>query len=127
MKSALVGLFLLLSSSVNANIFLPSCFNSIGGTSPVSYGYQSCINSNFRSIERAVEGSQFYSYCSNFGDEVSYSFTSCIQSNFRSVERALREHNIFLQSCYNFGRDRLDYSFTSCVNSNWRSVERALR
>lgn len=127
MKSFLLTILFVVSTSANANLFLPSCYNHIGGTDAVSFSFQSCVNSNFRAIERELEGSQFFMYCSNIGSDVSYSFISCVQSNFRSVERALRPTNVFLNYCSNFSRDRLDFSFTSCVNSNWRSIERATR
>lgn len=127
MKSILLTVFLVFSTTASANLFLPSCYNHIGGNDAVSFSYQSCVNNNFRAIERELEGSQFFQYCSNFGDDVSFSFISCVQRNFREVERALRPTNIFLNYCSNFSRDRLDFSFTSCVNSNWRSVERATR
>ncbi|MFT6069212.1 MAG: hypothetical protein ACJAT2_000311 [Bacteriovoracaceae bacterium] len=127
MKSLLLTVLFVFSFNANANLFLPSCYNHIGGTDAVSFSYQSCINSNFRAIERELEGNQFFSYCSNIGNDVSFSFISCVQRNFREVERALRPTNVFLNYCSNFTRDRLDFSFTSCVNSNWRSVERAVR
>lgn len=127
MKSFIIGLFLLVSTSASANLFLPSCYNYSSGGDAVSFSYQACLNNNFRAIERAVEDRQFFQYCSNVGNQVSYFFVSCVQNNFRKTKQALRNRNLFLQRCTNFNPDTLDFSFTSCVNSNWRSVERAVR
>lgn len=127
MKTLILSLLIFVSTSANAALFLPSCYNYSSGNDAVSFSYQSCVNNNFRAIDRALEGVQFFQYCSNMGDRVSYTFTSCVQSNFRAAERALRERNVYLQMCSNFNPNTLDYSFTSCVNSNWRSVERAVR
>lgn len=113
--------------TANANLYLPACYNYSNGGDAVSFSYQSCVNNNFRAIERAVDGNQFFQYCSNVGNQVSYFFVNCIQNNFRKAEMALRDRNLFLQRCSNFRPDTLDFSFTSCVNSNWRRVEQAIR
>lgn len=126
MKILILSL-LFVCTTANANLFLPACYNYSSGTDAVSYSYQSCVNNNFRAIDRATRGNTFFQYCSNLGNQVSYFFISCIQNNFREVERTLSDRNLFLQRCSNFRPDTLDFSFTSCVNSNWRSVERAFR
>jgi hypothetical protein len=116
--------------SLNANaLYLQSCFNNSVGNQPVSYSYQSCINANFRSVERELSRNGGYIYlqhCSNIGDRVNYSFTSCINRNFRLVERKIFKP-IFLGMCTNFNPERLDLSFENCVRSNYRNVERAFR
>lgn len=127
MKSLILSLLIFASSAANATLFLPSCYNYSSGNDAVSFSYQSCVNNNFRAIDRALDGAQFFRYCSNTGNQVSYFFTSCIQNNFRTAERALQSRGIFLQMCSNFNPNTLDYSFTSCVNSNWRTIERTVR
>jgi hypothetical protein len=122
-----IGLTLI---SLNANaLYLQNCYNHTSGNQAVSYSYQSCVNRNFRTIEREVRrrGEHvFLRNCSNIGNLVSYSFTSCINNNFRSVERVIRKP-IFLNMCTNFNPQRLGYSFESCVTSNNRNLERVLR
>ncbi len=85
----------------------------------VSYSFQSCVNSNFSSVQREIGG--FFSYCMNIGKEVDYSFTSCVNSGFREAQRQLG-NNVWLQDCYSFNRDTLDFSFVSCVNSNFNRL-----
>jgi hypothetical protein len=114
----------IISMNASALILFP-CYNYASPNNAVSYSYQSCINSNFNSIEREVNAPIFLQYCSNFGSGVDYSFTSCINNNFRSVERAL-SRPIFLSNCMNFSNTDLDFSFSSCVNNNFRSVERGI-
>lgn len=97
-------------------VFLSYC--SHFGTG-VSFSFQSCVNSNFSSVQRELGG--FFNYCMNIGKEVSYSFTSCVNSGFREAQRQLG-NNVWLQDCYNFNRDTLDFSFVSCVNSNFSRV-----
>ena len=97
-------------------VFLSYC--SHFGTG-VSYSFQSCVNSNFSSVQRELGG--FFSYCMNIGKEVDYSFTSCVNSGFREAQRQLG-NNVWLQDCYNFNRDSLDFSFVSCVNSNFSRI-----
>ena len=123
----IVSFLLFVSLSANANLFLPSCYNYSNGNDAVSFIYQACVNNNFRAIDRAVEGSQFFQYCSNSGNQVSYFYLSCVQNNFRTADRALRDRNLFLQRCSNFIQDTLDFSFRNCLNSNWRKIERAVR
>lgn len=101
-------------------VFLSYC--SHFGTG-VSYSFQSCVNSNFSSVQREIGG--FYGYCMNIGNEVDYSFTSCVNSGFREAQRQLG-NNVWLQDCYSFGRDTLDYSFVSCVNSNFNRISSEL-
>lgn len=123
----LIGLSLF---SLNANaLYLQSCYNNTMGNQAVSYSYQSCINSNFRTVERELRNNGGYMYlqhCSNIGDLVNYSFTSCINRNFREVERKIAKP-IFLGMCTNFNPETLDFSFENCVRSNYRNIERAVR
>jgi hypothetical protein len=117
--------------SLNANaLYLQPCYNTAMRDQAVSYSYQSCINSNFRAVEREIRRNGgrnvFLQHCSNFGDRVDYFYTSCINRNFRSVERAIAKP-IFLGMCTNFNPDRLDFSFENCVRSNYRNIERAVR
>lgn len=121
-KLIAVMAFVLVSTSAHA-IFLQSCYNHTFGNDAVSFSYQSCINSNFREIERNIDEPIFLSYCSNIGDRVSFSFTSCINRNFSEVERKLGQP-IFLSHCTNFSQDRLDFSYESCVRRNFSEVER---
>lgn len=126
MKKLILALAITLTSfSANA-IFLQNCHNTSWGNDAVSFSYQSCLNRNFREIERATPGSLFLQHCSNFGSQVSYFFESCVNNNFRSIERAI-DNPIFLSLCHNFSRDRLDFAFESCVNRNFSTVERELR
>ena len=108
-------------SAEKNSVFLSYCSNFGDG---VSYSFQSCVNSNFSTIQREVGG--FFSYCSNFGQEVDYSFTSCVNQGFREAQRQL-ENSVYLQDCYNFDRKTLDYSFISCVNSNFSSLAREIK
>ncbi|MBT7611261.1 MAG: hypothetical protein HN576_15990 [Bacteriovoracaceae bacterium] len=129
MKKLIIAFGLTLFS-LNANaLYLQTCYNHTVGNQAVSYSYQSCINRNFRAIEREIRRTgNRYVYlqnCSNFGDLVDYSFTTCINRNFRSVERVIRKP-IFLNMCTNFTPTRLDFSFENCVRSNNRNLERAL-
>lgn len=101
-------------------VYLSYCSNFGTG---VNYSFQSCVNSNFSSVQREVGG--FYGYCMNIGNEVDYSFTSCVNSGFREAQRQLG-NNIWLQDCYNFNRDTLDFSFVSCVNSNFSRISSEL-
>jgi hypothetical protein len=121
-KLIAVMAFVLVSTNAHA-IFLQSCYNHTFGNDAVSFSYQSCINSNFREIERNIDEPIFLSYCSNIGDRVSFSFTSCINRNFSEVERKLGQP-IFLSHCTNFSQDRLDFSYESCVRRNFSEIER---
>jgi len=126
MKKLILALAVMLTS-LNANaIFLQSCHNNSYGDDAVSFSYQSCVNRNFREIEREIDEPVFLQHCSNYGDRVEYSFTSCINRNFRTIERKIKDP-IFLSLCSNFNPDRLDFSFESCVNRNYRNIERSLR
>lgn len=126
MKKLILAMAISLTSfSANA-IFLQQCFNHVSGNQAVSYSYQSCINRNFREIERNIETPVFLQHCSNYGTRVDYFFTSCINRNFKEIEREINEP-IFLNFCTNFTPDRLDFSYTSCVNRNYRALERVLR
>lgn len=107
-------------SSEKAPIFLSYC--SHFGTG-VSYGFQSCVNSNFSSVARVTGG--FFQHCMNFGQEVDYGFTSCVNYGFREAQRQLN-NSVWLQDCMNFDRKTLDYSFISCVNSNFSTIQREI-
>lgn len=101
--------------------YLQYCSNFGDG---VSYSYQSCVNSNFRTIEREfADENLFLQYCTNFGDEVQFAFITCIQSNFRAIDRVIDQA---LMYCSNFDRTRLGYSFVSCSNGNFSTIERAI-
>jgi uncharacterized protein YecT (DUF1311 family) len=101
-------------------LFLQHCFNHGQG---VSHSFQSCVNRNFREIDRELN--TFSGYCTNFSrTEVDYSFTSCIDRNFRTADR---EIDTFLQFCSNFRRDELSFSYISCVNRNFSTIEREIR
>lgn len=126
MKSFIIGLSLLISTNLFANLILPSCYNSSSDRNAVSLSYQSCVNNSFRTIERAIDGDHFFQYCTNVGNKVSYFFLSCVRNNFRTVEQALSDRNLFLQGCSSSRQDTLSLSFTYCVNSNWRSIERTV-
>lgn len=108
-------------SSEKAPIFLSYCSHFGSG---VSYGFQSCVNSNFSTVGRALGG--FFQYCMNIGQEVDYGFTSCVNSGFREAQRQLN-NSVWLQDCMNFDRKTLDYSFISCVNSNFSTIQRELK
>lgn len=103
-------------------VFLNYCTHFGDG---VSFGFESCSNSNFSQIERALDRRLFLSRCSNFGQTVSYSFLSCIQRNFSQIDAEFSQ--AFLSYCNNFSRDNLDFGFVSCVNRNFSEIERALR
>lgn len=121
----LIALAIVLATSNAHAIFLQSCYNHTFGNEAVSFSYQSCLNSNFREIERNIDEPIFLQYCSNIGDRVSFSFTSCVNRNFREVERKL-DQPVFLQHCSNFRPDTLDFSYESCVRRNFSEVERKL-
>ncbi|MBT3586213.1 MAG: hypothetical protein HN509_15000 [Halobacteriovoraceae bacterium] len=126
MKTLLATAVMIFSFNANA-LFLNSCYNTTFGDEAVSYSYESCLNRNFREIEREVDEIMFLNRCSNFPrNMVSYSFTSCLTRNFREIERKLG-NSIFLNRCTSFRTDTLDFSFTSCVNRNFRTIERELR
>jgi hypothetical protein len=116
------ALFLLTPNSVRPNenekIFLSYCSHFGSG---VSFSFQSCANSNFNRVARAL--GTVSSYCSNFGDEVSFSFTSCINRNFQNAQ-SRANGSLYLQYCSNFDRTSLGFGFVSCVNSNFRAIER---
>lgn len=123
MRLILVSMFFIssfsfakISEELKPQVFLSYCTHFGSG---VSYSFQSCINSNFQTIQRELGG--FFSYCMNIGDDVSYSFVSCVNSGFRETQNKL-ENNVWLQDCYNFDRTNLDYSFVSCVNSNFNRI-----
>ena len=119
MKLLAVLSLTILSSQAHA-IYLSHCHNFTSSHQAVSYSYESCVNRNFREIEREFDNKVYLSHCMNFGDKVSYSFTSCINRNFRTVEI---EMNNLLSHCTNFNDEELSYSFQSCVNRNYREVE----
>lgn len=106
--------------SEKAPIYFSYCMHYGEG---VSYGFQSCINSNFTTLSRMVGG--YFQYCMNIGQEVDYGFTSCVNSGFREAQRRL-SNGVWLQECMNFDRKTLDYSFISCVNSNFNIIQRAI-
>lgn len=131
LATILTGLTMTTASSFEADpyfeedhgkIFLSYCSHFGDG---VSFGFESCANSNFSTVERSLDRSIFLSRCSNFGQTVSYSFISCIQRNFSAIDRELT--GAFLSYCSSFNRDSLDFSFVSCVNRNFSEIERALR
>ena len=122
MKNLIAAFALLFSLSASANVYLQQCYNYASPNQPVSFSFQSCLNRNFREIDRAA--GTFSQYCSNIGDTVSYSFTSCVRRNFSNVD--YKYPQMYLQFCSNFGRDRMDYGYESCVNRNFRTVEREL-
>lgn len=125
MKKVFLSFLLLISMTSFANdkgtIFLSYCSHFGSG---VSYSFQSCINSNFSTVQRELGG--YFSYCSNFGTEVDYGFTSCINQGFREAVRLL-ENRVYLSDCYNFDRKNLDFGFISCVNSNFSSIQREVK
>jgi hypothetical protein len=116
--------FVMISTNAHA-IFLRTCYNHTLGNDAVSYSYQSCINSNFREIERSLDEFIFLAHCSNFGDRVNYAFTSCINRNFNEIERQLNQP-VFLPYCSNFRPETLDFSFESCVRRNFYEIERQI-
>lgn len=107
----------LITTNAMGNVYLRDCYEY--QQQGVSYSYQSCVSSNFSSIQMEIGG--YMNYCSNFGNEVSYSFTSCIQNNFDRVQREIPQ--LYLSYCSNFDRERLSYSFTSCVNRNFQAIQ----
>jgi len=122
MKKLILALALVFSGAVSANIYLENCSAFSTPMDPVPYSFQSCINRNFRKVDRALN--TFSSFCSNIGGGVSYSFTACVQRNFSSVD--LKLPAMYLEYCSNFSRDRLDFSYVSCINRNYRKIATAL-
>ncbi|MBL6990437.1 MAG: hypothetical protein ISR65_11690 [Bacteriovoracaceae bacterium] len=120
MKKLFTIITLMIFSLSAHAIFLSQCHN-YSSTEVVSYSYVSCVNMNFDTIERAVDG-LFLFPCYNYNDEVSYSYTSCINDNFSKIGYQM-ESSPFFQHCFNSQTDELSYSFVSCVNNNFRQVE----
>lgn len=108
------------TKSTGVPVYLNYCMNIGQG---VSFGYQSCVNMNFSTISRVVNG--FFPTCSNYGTEVDYFYTDCINRNFREAQRALN-NTVYLSPCSNYDRTTLDGFFIMCVNQNFQTISRAL-
>ncbi len=128
MKTLMFYLCTLWAASLMAEdkVYLSNCYNYISDNDPVSFSYESCVNRNFRTSGREMNG-LYLSTCINFDrNEVSSSFTYCINSNFSSIALNLKDRP-YLLNCYNFSPKRLDISFINCVNRNFKIVGRALK